>query len=117
MSVKHSSDIVEEQVSAGKATTRQVLIGSEEGPNFAMRIFTIQPGGSMPRHTNTIEHEQYVLDGQADIGIGDKNYSVKKGDVVFIPAGMPHWYKSTGNSAFKFMCIVPNKEDIIEVLK
>ena len=117
MSVKHSNEIQGETVGAGKATTRQVLIGPEEGPNFAMRVFTIQPGGSMPNHGNTVEHEQYVLDGQADIGIGDRNYTVQKGDVVFIPANVPHWYKCKGDVAFKFLCMVPNKKDEITILE
>ena len=41
----------------------------------------------MPRHTNTVEHEQYVLRGHACIGIGEETYEVKTGDVVFIPEG------------------------------
>ena len=50
----------------------------------------------MPNHTNTVEHEQYVLQGAATIGIGDEEFQVKAGDVVYIPAGVPHWYRSEG---------------------
>ena len=117
MSVKHSKEIPVETVGSGTATTRQVLIGPQEGPNFAMRIFTIQPGGSMPNHSNTVEHEQYVLDGMAEIGIGDKNYTVQRGDVVFIPANVPHWYKCKGDTPFRFLCMVPNEKDDITILE
>ena len=48
--------IPKKEVEAGKATTMQVLISDETAPNFAMRCFTIESGGSMPEHTNTIEH-------------------------------------------------------------
>ena len=65
MSVKHANDVEAKDVAAGKDTTIQVLISSQEGPNFALRRFTMQKGGGMPRHTNTVEHEQYVLRGQA----------------------------------------------------
>lgn len=116
MNFKHSNDVDAKKVAAGVDTTIQVLISSQEGPNFAMRKFVMQPGGGMPRHTNTVEHEQYVLNGQARIGIGDEVFSVKKGDVVFMPAGVVHSYQNTGEDTFEFLCIVPNKPDEIKVV-
>ena len=104
-------------VEAGVKTYIQVLISPETSPNFAMRCFTIEPGGGMPNHTNTVEHEQYVLGGHAEIGIADKVYQVKAGDVVFIPAGVPHWYKNEGDEAFRFLCLVPNQPDTIEIIR
>ena len=117
MSVKNINEIDSEKVSAGKDTTRQVLIGPEQAPNFAMRKFTIKPGGSMPKHKNSVEHEQYVLSGRARIGIGEQIYEVKKDDTVYIPAGTPHWYECLGEQPFEFICVVPNKEDKIELIK
>jgi quercetin dioxygenase-like cupin family protein len=104
-------------VEAGVKTSIQVLISPDTAPNFAMRCFTIEPGGGMPNHTNTVEHEQYVLGGSAEVGIGGKVYRVKAGDVVFIPAGVPHWYKNEGDEAFRFLCLVPNQPDTIEMIK
>ena len=69
MNVKKLKNIKSEIVSAGEGTSRQILIGPDEAPNFAMRKFVIKPGGSIPAHTNTVEHEQYVLGGKAKIGI------------------------------------------------
>ncbi len=117
MSVKHVSEIPEEPVSAGTKTARQILVGPDQGPNFAMRRFIMQPGGGMPAHTNTVEHEQYVLRGTARIGIGDTTISVKHGDVVYIPAGTPHWYEATGDEPFEFLCVVPNRPDKIELVE
>lgn len=116
MSVKHSHEIDATTIQAGSGTTMQMLISPEEGPNFAMRRFEIQPGGGMPNHTNLVEHEQYVLGGHARIGIGDKVFEVKAGDVVFIPAEVPHWYESIGEEPFAFLCMVPNKADTITIL-
>lgn len=115
MSVKHVEQIPASPVSAGKDTFIQILISPEEGPHFAMRRFTMKPGGSMPRHTNEVEHEQYVLQGHARIGIGDEVYEVGPGQVVFIPAGVPHWYENIGEEDFVFLCLVPNKEDTIRI--
>jgi quercetin dioxygenase-like cupin family protein len=73
-------------------------------------------GGGMPRHTNSVEHEQYVLKGKASIGIGDKTFQVSEGDVVFIPAEVPHWYTNIGEGNFEFLCLIPNKEDIVKIV-
>ncbi len=116
MSVKHATDVEAKPVAAGQDTTIQVLISSKEGPNFALRRFVMQKGGGMPRHTNTVEHEQYVLRGRARIGIGDETYEVKPGDVVFIPEGTIHFYENLGDEPFEFLCIIPNKEDRITIV-
>lgn len=117
MSVKHADDVEKKNVAAGKDTTIQVLISAQEGPNFALRKFSMQPGGGMPRHTNTVEHEQYVLRGHARIGIGDETYDVKTGDVVFIPDGAIHFYDNIGDEPFEFLCIIPNKPDEIKIVE
>jgi len=111
MPVKQTRDVKAEVVVQGVKTTRQVLISAEEGPNFAMRRFIMEAGGGMPRHTNTVEHEQYVLNGQARIGIAAEVFEVKKGDVVFIPENVPHWYQNIGDETFEFLCLIPNKPD------
>lgn len=116
MTVKHTNEVEAKNVTAGKDTTIQVLISSQEGPNFALRKFSMLPGGGMPRHTNTVEHEQYVLRGHAKIGIGDEIHEVKAGDVVYIPAGEIHFYDNVGEEPFEFLCIIPNKEDKITIV-
>jgi quercetin dioxygenase-like cupin family protein len=117
MPVRKSKDVEAKNVAAGKDTTIQVLISSQEGPNFALRKFSMQKGGGMPRHTNTVEHEQYVLRGEATITIGDETHHVKTGDVVFIPAGAIHSYENIGMEPFEFLCIIPNKEDKITIME
>jgi quercetin dioxygenase-like cupin family protein len=112
--VRHAADVPGHPVEAGTATTRQVLIGPETGPNFALRRFVMEPGGGMPLHTNRVEHEQYVLRGRASVRIGDETVTVRADDVVFIPAGVPHAYAAEGDEPFEFLCVVPNGEDVIE---
>lgn len=117
MTVRHSKDVPAEPVPAGRDTARQVLIDAVDGPHFAMRRFIMQPGGGMPEHTNSVEHEQYVLSGRGRVGIAGKVYEVAKDDVVFIPAGVPHWYEAQGDEPFEFLCMVPNLPDRIELVE
>ena len=116
MPVRHADDVQARTVAGARDTTIQVLISAQEGPHFALRKFSMQKGGGMPRHTNTVEHEQYVLRGEATITIGDETHRVTAGDVVFIPAGAAHSYENTGDGAFEFLCIVPNEEDKITIV-
>jgi quercetin dioxygenase-like cupin family protein len=116
MSLKHAQDVEAQVVKVGDKTTIQVLISAQEGPNFALRRFVMEPGGGLPEHTNTVEHEQYVLGGHASIGIGDETFDVRAGDVLFIPEGVPHWYQNVGEEKFEFLCIIPNKPDEIKIV-
>ncbi len=114
--VKHADQVEGREVPAGKATRTQVLLGPGDGaPNFAMRRFTMGEGGGMPRHTNTVEHEQYVLRGRARVGIGDRVHEVTADDVLYIPAGAPHFYQVV-EAPFEFLCVVPNEEDRLTIL-
>lgn len=115
--VKSSDGVPLTEVTAGIATRTQVLIGADDGaPNFAMRRFVMGEGGGMPRHTNDVEHEQFVLRGRARITIGDDVHEVEGGDAVYIPAQVPHSYDVL-QAPFEFLCMVPNREDRIEIVE
>ncbi len=116
MSVKHIQDIPAEPVPNATGVTKAVLISAQEAPNFAMRKFSMQPGGSMPLHTNKVEHEQYVLRGKAQVRLGEEIFEVSAGDIVFIPADMPHTYINIADEPFEFLCLVPNKDDVTTLL-
>jgi quercetin dioxygenase-like cupin family protein len=116
MPVRHAADVPRDPVNAGSGTVRQVLIGPDEGPNFALRRFIMEPGGGMPIHTNQVEHEQYVLRGRATVWIDGIEHDVRADDAVYIPAGVPHGYRAEGDQPFEFLCVVPNQDDHIEII-
>ncbi|MCD8543739.1 MAG: cupin domain-containing protein [Sulfurospirillum cavolei] len=71
----------------------------------------------MPYHTNEVEHEQYVLKGKAQVRLGEELFIAEKDDVLFIPAGVAHSYDVIGEEDYEFLCLVPNLEDKIEMVK
>ncbi len=118
MSVRHVDTIPAEEVAAGTATRRQLLIGPDQAPSSQMRRFIMEPGGGMPMHTNTVEHQQYVLRGGARVQIGDDVHQVKAGDVVYIPGGVPHNYRADeGDEPFEFLCMIPNDPDEVSLVE
>ena len=114
--VKRAVEVPGRAVAAGRATEVQVLLGPDDGaPHFAMRRFVMGEGGGMPRHTNAVEHEQYVLRGRAQVAVADRVHEVSAGDVLYIPAGVPHSY-TVVEAPFEFLCMVPNGPDELKIL-
>jgi len=112
MVVKAKGEVVAKPVEAAVKTEIEWLIDRNDGaPNFELRKFRIKPGGSIPKHYHPdIEHEQYVLAGNYEVGLGEKVYRVKAGDSLYVPAGTVHWYKNAGRTDAEFLCIVPKTE-------
>jgi quercetin dioxygenase-like cupin family protein len=114
--VRPADEVPVKNVSAGRDTSMQVLVGPEEGaPNFVLRRFRMEKGGGIPAHTNEVEHEQYVLRGRAKIKIGDEVHDVSADDTLYIPAGVPHSYEVV-DGPFEFLCVVPNAPDQIRLV-
>ncbi|HKL28554.1 MAG TPA: cupin domain-containing protein [Natrialbaceae archaeon] len=115
--IRRADDIEYEPVDAADGMAKGVLIDESRGaPNFAIRRFTLDPGAEVPKHTNEVEHEQYVLSGEYVVGIDDEEYTVGEGDSLLIPAGVVHWYRNEGDDPGAFLCAVPNGDDAIELV-
>jgi len=116
--VRQGEDVEYESVDAAEGLRKGVLIGeSDGGGNLAIRRFTLAPGAEVPRHTNEIEHEQYVLDGEYIVGIGEQEYTVSTGDSLHIPAGAVHWYRNESDEVGAFLCAVPTGDDEIRLVE
>ncbi|MFB6085672.1 MAG: cupin domain-containing protein [Halodesulfurarchaeum sp.] len=120
--IRRSDEIDYERQSAAAGLKKGVLIGEQQDPpNFRMRRFTLEAGETVPKHTNEVEHEQYVLASEYVVGIRDDGteteYTVEPGDSLLIPAGTVHWYRNTGDTEAAFICVVPNGEDDIELIE
>jgi quercetin dioxygenase-like cupin family protein len=116
--VRRSEAVDYESVEAAEGLEKGVLIGPEDdAPNFALRRFTLAPGAEVPRHTNAIEHEQYVLEGEYVVGIEEETYTVEPGDSLLIPAETVHWYRNDGDTTAAFLCAVPAGDDEIELVE
>ena len=116
--IRRAEDVEYEPVAAADGLHKGVLVGEAQGaPTLALRRFTLEPGGSVPKHTNAIEHEQYVLAGEYVVGLGETEHTVTAGDALHIPAGTVHWYRNEGDTAGAFICAVPTGDDSIELLE
>ena len=118
---------------AADGLRKGVLVGPEHGaPNLAVRRFELEAGAEVPKHTNEIEHEQYVLEGEYVVGISEapeatrangdavsagEEHVVSAGDSLHIPAGVVHWYRNESDEPGAFLCAVPNGDDEIRLVE
>ncbi len=116
--IRRESEIAYESVDAAEGLEKGVLLDETHGTsNLALRRFTLAPGGSVPKHTNEIEHEQYVLAGEYTVGIEGTELTVSAGDSIHIPAGAVHWYQNDGDEEGAFICAVPLGDDDIDLIE
>lgn len=86
----------------------RVVAGPAEGaPNFAMRIFEIQPGSATPAHAHPWEHEVFVVSGRGALKSADMERPLNEGDAVLVLPDEPHCFANTGNDVFRVICVVP----------
>lgn len=70
----------------------------------------------MPNHTNLIQHQQYVLCGEAKVVIADETIHAKTGDFIYIPAGVAHYYEACYDQDYEFLCMITTQEDSITMV-
>ncbi|KAJ3436757.1 oxalate-binding protein [Anaeramoeba flamelloides] len=113
---KKFTDVPKKDVTmfGSKKTTIRWLLDFEKDkmPNFALRRFEIQPGGSIGLHSHPQEHEIYVISGESCVITNGEEQKVvaKGGDVLYVPSNEPHDYYNNGSDTFTFLCVIPKIE-------
>jgi quercetin dioxygenase-like cupin family protein len=92
---------------AANCKIQELLTEQNNAPNFAMRLFELQPGGHTPQHAHAWEHEIYVLEGQGEIR-SKENIGFKAADALLIPPNTLHQFYNSGDKPLKFLCLIPN---------
>jgi mannose-6-phosphate isomerase-like protein (cupin superfamily) len=84
--VIHTGELEGEALSpAASNGMRNKLLVAVDGATIAIQ------DGSPPKHLHANANEiQYILEGTGTIWLGDKEVTVKPGDLVVIPKGTPH---------------------------
>lgn len=63
-------------------------------------------------HIHVTHTEQVlVLDGNGEMTVGDKKFTIKKGDIIFVPKNTPHGLKVTSDTPVKVLSIQAPKFD------
>lgn len=96
------------QMAGVNGVTMRMMVGRADGaPNFAMRHFTVEPGGQTPHHSHDYEHEVFVVEGSARVEQDGQFKDIRAGDALFVAPNTVHQFVNTGTTPFKFLCMVP----------
>ena len=95
-----------------KGVTMKLLVGKDDNaPTFAMRHFSVDPGGFTPKHEHPWEHEVLILRGMGEVECDGEVVSISSGDGLFIPSNDLHQFRNLGEEPLEFLCIVPVESD------
>lgn len=67
-------------------------------------LFAFDAGQSLSEHTAPFDALVYIVDGRARITVDGKGHSLKKGEMVIMPANRPHAVKAL--SRFKMLLVM-----------
>ena len=79
----------------------KTVIGKKTG---TVTLFAFDAGQSLSEHTAPFDALVYVMDGKAEISIAQKMQPVAKGQMIILPANIPHAVNAV--SQFKMMLVM-----------
>lgn len=75
-----------------------------QGRNLSLTLFAFDKGEEISSHSSGGDAMVYLLDGEAEITIGEEVFTVKKGETIVMPSGVPH--ALLAKEQFKMLLVV-----------
>ena len=88
MQVKNLSDLVKYQENA---VVSSEVIKKDTG---IITVFAFDKGQGLSEHTAPFDALVNIIDGQAEVTVSGKLFTVKKGEMIIMPANKPHSMKA-----------------------
>ncbi|MBO7747977.1 quercetin 2,3-dioxygenase [Paenibacillus sp. MWE-103] len=77
-----------------------LVSGEDTNGEFCVVHCSVRENDGPPLHVHGSEDESfYVLDGEIEMTLGDDTFSVRSGEYVFAPRGIPHTFKVRSEQA------------------
>ncbi|MEA3475977.1 MAG: cupin domain-containing protein [Candidatus Cloacimonadota bacterium] len=112
MKLTHFNNVPLENVNvegAENTRIRWLVSDKDKAPNFALRMFELEPGGHTPYHTHDWEHESFILQGTGVLVTSEGEKEFQQWDVIYIDPNRYHQFKNTGDTLLRFLCAIPLK--------
>jgi quercetin dioxygenase-like cupin family protein len=84
-----------------------LITGKETAGAFFLAEMSVPPGGGPPPHIHSREDESFrILDGTLTIQVGGDTITSSPGDLAFLPRGIVHSFKNTGDVTAKALVLI-----------
>lgn len=82
----------------GRSVLSVLLDGQASGGRLTVIEVKAERGDASPFHIHSQEDETFVvLEGSMTVWIGEERYHIGAGGIGFLPRGLPHGYRFTGD--------------------
>ena len=85
--------------------------------SLSLHLTDLAPGQGPPLHRHPYEEVFVVHEGQATYTVGDTTLEVRAGQVVLVPAGLPHKFINSGEGPLRQTSVHASPHWIEEVLE
>jgi quercetin dioxygenase-like cupin family protein len=79
----------------------------DEAPNFALRLYEMEPGAATTDQTHYWEHEVFVLYGRGVVVGEEGEFPLNEGDVVYVPPMERHRFVNRSDEVLRFLMVLP----------
>jgi quercetin dioxygenase-like cupin family protein len=91
------------ETQSGSVVSREII----HKPAGTVTVFAFDKDGALSEHTAPFDALVIALDGAAEITLAGEARLVRKGQMIIMPAGIPHSLKAV--SAFKMLLVMIKK--------
>ncbi|MEA2013610.1 MAG: cupin domain-containing protein [Verrucomicrobiota bacterium] len=84
---------IEGRTYPARRRTQNIVGGASliQAENFSMGYVTLEPnGGQVPWHNQEQEEVYFLLEGEAEMCLGEEKKTLKAGQSIYIPSGVYH---------------------------
>jgi len=99
--------VVGADIRIGTGSSRR-FVGADHGAEVSYFYVENQPGEGPGLHWHPYAETWVVLDGEAQITIGDETVTARAGDTATGPAFVPHRFVNVGAATLRILCIHPS---------
>ncbi len=90
--------------------------GQHELPSVSLMLAELQPGEGPAWHRHAYDEVFSIAEGEATFAIGDETITADYGQVVLVPAGVPHRFVNSGAGVLKLTAVHVAPKVVIEWL-
>ncbi len=97
---------IEGRVYPARRRTQNVVGGASpiQAKNFAIGNVTLEPkGGQVPWHNQEQEEVYFIIEGTAEICLGNERQTLTSGQAAYIPSGVFHQITNIGDQPMRML--------------